>query len=186
MELILENLEDTEKFGKALAKTLLIQQEKGKFLNTIYLFGEMGIGKTTLTRAFVSSLPNAENAEIASPSFTICHEYPTKPEVYHADLYRLPNDCDLPEELQDLGKKILLLIEWPERLSLEVRVKNRLDICLKLLNDKNVKKSSLENIDNFDNLCEKKRQVIVLAHGEIAQEFETELHKHLQNCFFSK
>ncbi len=186
MELILENLEDTEKFGQALAKVMLLQKEKGKFLNTIYLFGEMGAGKTTLTRAFVGSLPNAENAEVASPSFTICHEYPTDPEVYHADLYRLPDNCDLPEELQELEKKILLLIEWPERLSLEVRVKNRLDICINILNDKNVKKSSHENIDNFDNLCEKKRQVTVFAHGEIAQEFETELQKYLQNCFLSK
>lgn len=186
MEIILETLEDTENFGKALAKTLLIQQEKGKLVNTIYLFGEMGVGKTTLTRSFVGSLPNAENAEIASPSFTLCHEYPTKPEVYHADLYRLSNECELPEELQNLGKKIVLLIEWPERLSLEVRVKNRLDICLKLLNDKNVKKSSPENIDNLDNLCEKKRQVTVFAHGDIASEFETELQKHLQNCFLLK
>ena len=102
--LTLANLEDTEKFAQMAAKTLLDLKEKGRLLQTVYLLGEMGVGKTAFTRAFVGSLPNAENAEVASPSFTLCHEYPTNPEIYHADLYRLPDCADLPEELQNIGK----------------------------------------------------------------------------------
>lgn len=182
MEFYLAGLEDTEKFGRAAAMALLSLKARGKLLRTVYLLGEMGAGKTTFTRAFVGALPNAENAEVASPSFTICHEYPTDPEIYHADLYRLPDGTDLPEELTGLGKNIVLLIEWAERLSPEVRDKNRLDICLTKENLSSGEKNSLENIDNFVNLCQLKRHVKISAHGETAREFEKELQKNLQNC----
>lgn len=182
MEFTLTSPEDTEKFGKAAAQALLAQKAKGRLLRTVYLSGELGAGKTTFTRAFVGGLPNAENAEVASPSFTICHEYPTDPEIYHADLYRLPDGADLPEELTDLGKNTVLLIEWAERLSPEVRDKNRLDICITKENCVLGEKNSFENIDNFVNLCQLKRHVKISAHGETALEFENELQKNLQNC----
>lgn len=68
----------------------------------LYLYGSLGAGKTTFTRAFVSAFAGAEEAEVASPSFTICNEYPTHPEIFHADLYRLPENIALPEELHDM------------------------------------------------------------------------------------
>lgn len=186
MEFFLDNLEDTETFAEAAAKTLLEQKAEGRLLRTVYLLGEMGAGKTTFTRSFVGALPGAENAEVASPSFTICHEYPTDPEIYHADLYRLPDGIDLPEELQDLGRNTVLLIEWAERLNPEVLDKNRLEIFFGKENLSCDKKNTLENIDNFVNMCNLKRHVKISAHGEIAEEFEKRLHKNLQNCFLLK
>lgn len=186
MEFVLSDLEDTRKFGEAMAETLLRQREKGKMPNAVYLLGEMGAGKTTFTRAFVGALPNAENAEVASPSFTICHEYPTEPQIYHADLYRLPDNIDLPEELQDLGSDVLLLIEWAERLRPEAKDGNRLEIFFSVENSSDAEKIASENIDNFGNLCEIKRHIKVLAHGEIALEFEQQLQKNLQNCLLLK
>lgn len=182
MQIILTDLDDTDKFAKLAAQTLLEQKEKGTFLHTLYLLGEMGVGKTTFTRSFVGALPGAENAEVASPSFTICHEYPTDPEIYHADLYRLPDSIDLPEELQDLGKNTLLMIEWAERLHEDTKAPDRLEILFTKENTNSAEKNSLENIDNFVNMCELKRHVNLVAHGNIAREFLQLLTKNLQNC----
>ena len=59
-------------------------------LPVILLMGDLGAGKTTLIRFLVEALPGGENAEVASPSFTLCNVYPTTPKVQHFDLYRLP------------------------------------------------------------------------------------------------
>lgn len=182
--LTLATLEDTEKFAQMAAKTLLDLKEKGSVLQTVYLLGEMGAGKTAFTRAFVGALPNAENAEVASPSFTLCHEYPTNPEIYHADLYRLPDCADLPEELQNIGKNAVLLLEWAERLHPGARAGNRLEILFEKENLNPAQKNASQNIDNFVNVCELKRHVNIVAHGDIASEFLQLLTKKLQNCFF--
>lgn len=187
MQIVLANLEDTDKFAKIAAKTLLeqkemAQNEKGNFLHNLYLLGEMGMGKTTFTRSFVGALPGAENTEVASPSFTICHEYPTSPEIYHADLYRLPDQIDLPEELQDLGRNTLLVLEWGERLHEEAKAPDRLEILFTKENLNPAEKNTSENIDNFVNICELKRHVNLAAHGNIAHEFLQLLTKNLQNC----
>jgi tRNA threonylcarbamoyladenosine biosynthesis protein TsaE len=186
MQIQLTSLDDTDKFAKIAAKTLLEQKEKGAFLHTLYLLGEMGMGKTTFTRSFVGALPNAQEAEVASPSFTICHEYPTEPEVYHADLYRLPDNIDLPEELQNLGKNTLLIIEWAERLQNDAKAADRLEITFTKEKINPDKKNDLENIDNFVNLCELKRHVNLAAQGDTALVFLQLLTKNLQNCFYEK
>lgn len=181
-QIILADLDDTDQFAKIAAKSLLEQKKKGEYLHNLYLLGEMGMGKTTFTRSFVGSLPNAEEAEVASPSFTICHEYPTNPEIYHADLYRLPDNIDLPEELQDLSGNSLLILEWAERLLDDAKAPDRLEIRLTKENLNPSEKNSPENIDNFVNICELKRHVNLTAHGDIAHEFLQILTKNLQNC----
>lgn len=186
MQITLSSLEDTDKFAQIAAKTLLEQKAKGAFLHTLYLLGEMGVGKTTFTRSFVGALPHAEEAEVASPSFTICHEYPTDPEIYHADLYRLPENIDLPEELQERGKNTLLIVEWAERLQHDAKASDRLEITFHKEKLNPVKKNDLENIDNYVNLCELKRHVNLAAQGDIALAFLQLLTKNLQNCFYEK
>jgi len=132
----------------------------------IYLYGDLGAGKTTFTRAFVSAFAGAENADVASPSFTLCHEYPTTPEIYHADLYRLPHDSNLPEELQELPDNTILIIEWAERLNKKEREENRIEIHFHVEQDKNIDKIPIEKLDNFENSCEKKRRVCLKLYGE--------------------
>lgn len=187
MQITLANLEDTDKFARIAAQTLLEQKADGAFLRNLYLLGEMGMGKTTFTRSFVGELPGAEKAEVASPSFTICNEYPTAPEIYHADLYRLPKQIDLPEELQDLPKNSLLIVEWAERLTEEAKAADRLELTLSKEKTENLnpaKKNDPQNVDNFVNLCQLKRSVNIEAHGDIAHAFLQILTKNLQNCFF--
>ena len=69
----------------------------------VLLRGDLGAGKTTLVKGIVSSLGAAEPDDVASPTFTLVHEYNgRKLTVYHLDLYRLENDSQL-EALGDLG-----------------------------------------------------------------------------------
>ena len=109
----LESPEDTARLGKALAQAV---QEANP--GALLLYGDLGAGKTTLSRTLVESLPGGENAEVASPSFTICNIYCTAPEVHHFDLYRL--EPGMPDEA--LGESldcgtVFSIVEWSERLA---------------------------------------------------------------------
>ncbi|NLB88391.1 MAG: tRNA (adenosine(37)-N6)-threonylcarbamoyltransferase complex ATPase subunit type 1 TsaE [Syntrophomonadaceae bacterium] len=87
----------------------------GKLLkprDVIYLIGDLGAGKTTMVQGIAKGL-NYEG-RVTSPTFTIMNIYPTKPEIYHYDFYRLGED-----EFEDLGLEDYLerdgiaIIEWP-------------------------------------------------------------------------
>ena len=97
MPILLKSPEDTMEFGAMLAQAMLDSP-----LRTIYLFADLGGGKTTFTRGFAAALPGGDQAEVASPSFTLCNVYPTRPEVLHADLYRLSENASLPEEMEEM------------------------------------------------------------------------------------
>jgi tRNA threonylcarbamoyladenosine biosynthesis protein TsaE len=109
----LTSLEDTNRLGRVLAEAST-RHHPGALL----LFGELGAGKTTLVRMLVQALPGGLEAEVASPSFTICNIYCTTPRVHHFDLYRLDSGCfdeALEESLDDAA--VLTVVEWPERLA---------------------------------------------------------------------
>ncbi len=187
MQIPISSLDDTLSFGAMLGQFILnCRQEKKLYPRVIYLNGELGLGKTTFTRAFVSAFPGAEEAEVGSPSFTLCHEYPTIPEIYHADLYRLPEFCELPYELQDLPKDSLLLIEWAERLRTDELEENSIYINFSwdftIENDKieNILKNSSEKLDNFEKSCEKKRRINICSDSEILKSFLEDLNLFLK------
>lgn len=85
--------------------------------DAIGLEGELGVGKTTFARAFISHLAG-ETVEVPSPTFNLVLSYPMPGfMVWHFDLYRVEH----PEELAELGFDEALatgvaLVEWPERL----------------------------------------------------------------------
>lgn len=88
----------------------------GEGYKVILLSGDLGSGKTTLTKALCSRLGVAE--AITSPTFSLVNEYPSAGagSIYHMDLYRLEKREDLVqigfEEYLESGQ--LCLIEWPE------------------------------------------------------------------------
>ena len=82
----------------------------------IALFGDLGAGKTTLTKGIAVGLGLA--ADIHSPTFTLIHEHPGAVPLYHVDLYRL--SCE--EEIETLGLEEYIysdgvtIIEWADRM----------------------------------------------------------------------
>lgn len=103
----LPNAASTRRLGGAVAEVL----EGG---DVVLLIGELGAGKTTLTKGLVGALGGTE--EVTSPTFTLMHLYETAPPVAHVDCWRLEDladlvDLDLDEVLDDGG---VAVIEWGE------------------------------------------------------------------------
>lgn len=83
----------------------------------LFLEGELGAGKTTLTQGILAGLGFA--GEVTSPTYALMHVYPTaRGSVVHADAYRIQHSGELYEmDLeQEAERAILTIIEWGQRL----------------------------------------------------------------------
>ncbi|MBL8579817.1 MAG: tRNA (adenosine(37)-N6)-threonylcarbamoyltransferase complex ATPase subunit type 1 TsaE [Mesorhizobium sp.] len=84
--------------------------------DVIALTGDLGAGKTTLSRALIRAMADDALLEVPSPTFTLVQSYDTRVPIHHFDLYRLAS----ANELDELGLDEMLgtgaaLIEWPDR-----------------------------------------------------------------------
>lgn len=109
--MLLADAEATEAAGRALAAVV-------RAGDVIALFGDLGAGKTTLSRGLLAALGLA--GEAPSPTFAIVQPYEVpdvRLPVAHVDLYRIADPDDVAElGLDDYRADGLLLVEWPERL----------------------------------------------------------------------
>jgi tRNA threonylcarbamoyladenosine biosynthesis protein TsaE len=93
----------------------------------VLLKGDLGSGKTTLTKGIISGLGAAREENVTSPTFNLVHEFrtqilpggepsPQPYKVYHVDLYRIESFHDLESlGLEDaLSENAIVIIEWPE------------------------------------------------------------------------
>jgi tRNA threonylcarbamoyladenosine biosynthesis protein TsaE len=105
--------EETTAWGRDLAARL-----RAPLL--IRLSGELGSGKTTLTKGIVGGLGAAREEDVTSPTFTLLHTYGTEHPVYHGDLYRIENFHDFETlGMEDLfAKPGIVILEWSERFPL--------------------------------------------------------------------
>jgi len=109
--------------SKSPQHTIAIAREFASTLkpgDVVYLYGELGSGKTVFVKGVCAGLGVAD--EVTSPSFVIATEYQGSMKVAHIDLYRLPNGGagDLPIE-EYLVENGITLIEWADRIEVEKR-----------------------------------------------------------------
>ena len=113
--IFLANEEATAQFAIGVAKRVQLGE-------VIFLYGEVGSGKTTFARAFIKELCDTSE-EITSPTFSIVQNYAMKngKELLHCDLYRLKNSHELLEiGIYDDIENRITLIEWPELIESEI------------------------------------------------------------------
>ena len=88
----LKSLDDTQNFSENISKII----GPG---DIIFLYGEIGVGKTTFVRFFINHLESKgklKNNDVLSPTFNIVYDYKVgKLKILHYDLYRLKNYKDI-------------------------------------------------------------------------------------------
>ena len=122
----ISSIHDLEKISNKIKKKLAPG-------DVIFLYGEIGVGKTTFARLLINNYEKEKNlkvSEVLSPTFNIVFEYDIKKlTIKHYDLYRLKNDSDIKNIglFEDLERTITL-IEWPELI--KEKPANRIDLFL--------------------------------------------------------
>lgn len=112
-ERITYSAEETIAWGREFARGL-----KAPVL--VLLSGELGSGKTTLTKGIVAGLDAASEDEVTSPTFTLLHEYGGERKVFHGDLYRVESFHDFETlGMEDVfAEPRIVILEWPEKFPL--------------------------------------------------------------------
>ena len=134
----LKSLEDTKNFSKNISKII----SKG---DVIFLYGEIGVGKTTFVRFFINHIESKnkiKNSDVLSPTFNIVYDYNVgNVKILHYDLYRLKNYNEISQlGMFETSNDHIKIIEWPELI--EPKPKDRVDIIFqysKLMNSREVK-----------------------------------------------
>ena len=120
----LKSLEDTQNFSKNISKII-------RTGDIIFLYGEIGVGKTTFVRFFINHLESKngiKNNDVLSPTFNIVYDYNIgNIKILHYDLYRLKNYKDIFQlGMFETSNDSVKIIEWPELI--KSRPKDRVDI----------------------------------------------------------
>ena len=106
----------SEKETEELASTFLKKIKPGCF---IFLYGEIGVGKTTFIRYLINQfqkLNKLEITEVTSPTFNLLNEYQINDfKINHYDLFRLKSTEEIKNlDLFEDNKNIITLVEWPQ------------------------------------------------------------------------
>ena len=108
----------SEKSTKELAEKLTSYFKGGEY---VFLYGEMGVGKTTFIKYFINKFQTDEKlkiTEITSPTFNLLNEYETNHFIIkHYDLFRIKHSSELDGlNIFEKNEKIITLVEWPNLL----------------------------------------------------------------------
>jgi tRNA threonylcarbamoyladenosine biosynthesis protein TsaE len=116
-------MSSTEVFSSSPEETIEIGRQLAHRLHPpilVLLSGDLGSGKTTITKGIISGLGGAREEEVTSPTFTLVHVFHNHVKVYHVDLYRVEGFHDLESlALEDaFAEPAVVIIEWAERFTL--------------------------------------------------------------------
>ena len=129
IDLLFEN--DTKKLANIISKKI-------KIGDIIYLYGEIGVGKTTFVKYLINSLQKKNNltvTEVISPTFALLNEYQIKQfKINHFDLFRIKSS----KEIENLNlftdrSSSITLIEWPQKI--KKKPKNLIELKFNYQND---------------------------------------------------
>ena len=106
----------SEKLTRELAKEFTKYLKGGEF---VFLYGEMGVGKTTFVKYFINEyqkINNLTQIEITSPTFSLLNEYQVKDiRIKHYDLFRINRKEEINNlDIFEKDNKLITLIEWPQ------------------------------------------------------------------------
>ena len=106
----------SEKKTEEFASTFLKKIKPGSF---IFLYGEIGVGKTTFIRYLINQfqkLNKLEITEVTSPTFNLLNEYQINDfKINHYDLFRLKSTEEIKNlDLFEDNKNTITLVEWPQ------------------------------------------------------------------------
>ena len=124
---------DLQKITSSIKKILLPG-------DAIFLYGQIGVGKTTFVRLLINNYEDEkklEKSEVLSPTFNIVFEYDIRDfTIEHYDLYRIKNE----KEIKNIGlfvnlNKNITIVEWPELI--KNKPINRIDLFFEYTKDMN-------------------------------------------------
>jgi len=137
--ILLQDAQKTFDFGARLARHVTGSP-------TIFLYGDLGSGKTTFSKGFIHARTGEPAESIASPTFVFVNFYGLECDrVAHFDLYRLAGSQQFFSKGLDeyLGGSTTALIEWPERIEGDIPW----DIAIEFTVDGSMRKATVRGAD---------------------------------------
>ena len=138
----------SEETTKELAKDLTHYLKGGEI---VYLYGEMGVGKTTFVRYLINQFQKNKKlhiTEVTSPTFNLLNEYDINDLVIkHYDLFRLKDKSEITNlDLFENNQSTITLIEWPQLISKNKSIKT-IDLIFSYENELNNRSVKIDGLN---------------------------------------
>ena len=138
----------SEETTKELAKDLTHYLKGGEI---VYLYGEMGVGKTTFVRYLIHQFQKNKKlhiTEVTSPTFNLLNEYVINDLVIkHYDLFRLKDESEITNlDLFENNQNTITLIEWPQLISKNKSIKS-IDLIFSYENELNNRSVKIDGLN---------------------------------------
>jgi tRNA threonylcarbamoyladenosine biosynthesis protein TsaE len=138
----------SEETTKELAKELSNYLKGGEI---IFLYGEMGVGKTTFVKYLINQFQIKKNlwtSEVTSPTFNLLNEYDVDDlSIKHYDLFRLKDKSELKNlDVFENNKNVITLIEWPQLINKE-KLNKTIDLIFNYENELNNRSVKIVGLD---------------------------------------
>ena len=138
----------SEETTKELAKDLTHYLKGGEI---VYLYGEMGVGKTTFVRYLINQFQKNKKlhiTEVTSPTFNLLNEYVINDLVIkHYDLFRLKDESEITNlDLFENNQSTITLIEWPQLISKNKSIKT-IDLIFSYENELNNRSVKIDGLN---------------------------------------
>ena len=140
----LKSLEDTKNLATKISKIV-------KAGDVVFLYGEIGVGKTTFIRHLINNLQQLNKinlTEVTSPTFNLVNEYDVGNFIIqHYDLYRLTDYSEIKNiGLFENREEIVTLVEWPEKI--KKTIDNKIDLFFEYNDDLNKRYLTIKGVKN--------------------------------------